>query len=198
VPDDKNLNTVQQYVGDMVALESHIEEAIDGQLKEVKDHPQAVAAVQRFHTMVKSHRDSLKSHLDSIGGSESHPIKNAVAAIFGMAAGVIDNLRTQGNSKALRDDYTAFNHAAIGYAMLHTTAHLLGQQSTADIAERHLRDYTTAVQEINQLIADVVSWELRKDGHAVNDETVRHATDTVNRAWRDTSPSTGATTRRAA
>jgi hypothetical protein len=26
MPDDKNLNTVQQYVGDMVALESHIEE----------------------------------------------------------------------------------------------------------------------------------------------------------------------------
>jgi hypothetical protein len=139
--------------------------------------------------MVKSHRDSLKSHLESIGGSESHPVKSAVAAIFGMAAGVVDNLRTKGISKALRDDYTAFNHAAIGYAMLHTTAHLLGQTSTADVAERHLRDYTRAVQEINQLIADVVAWELRKDGHSVNDETVRHATDTLNRAWREQSPS---------
>ncbi|CAA9255445.1 MAG: hypothetical protein AVDCRST_MAG77-2306 [uncultured Chloroflexi bacterium] len=35
--DDKNLNTVQQYVGDMLALESHIEEALGGQLKEVRD-----------------------------------------------------------------------------------------------------------------------------------------------------------------
>jgi ferritin-like metal-binding protein YciE len=193
VPDDKNLNTVQQYVGDMVALETHIEEAIDGQLKEVKDHPLAAAAVERFHTMVKSHRDALKSHLESIGGSESHPIKSAVSAVVGTAAGLVDNLRTKGISKSLRDNYTAFNLAAIGYAMLHTTAHLLGQPNTADIAERHLRDYTRAVQEINQLIADVVAWELRKDGHTVNDETVRHATDTLNRAWRDTSPSTSAT-----
>src|SRR5688500_1549165 len=35
--DDENRNTVQQYVGDMLALESHIEEALDGQLREVED-----------------------------------------------------------------------------------------------------------------------------------------------------------------
>ena len=57
MPDDKNLNTVQQYVGDMVALEDHIEEAIDGQLKEVKDYAPANEAVNRFHQMVKDHRE---------------------------------------------------------------------------------------------------------------------------------------------
>jgi len=188
MPDSKNRDTVQQYVGDMFALISHIEEAMDGQLKEVKNHQPSVLAVRRFHDMVKGHKDELRSHLKSIGGSESSPIKEFVANLFGKAAGVIDNVRTKGESKALRDDYTAFNHAAVGYAMLHTTAHALGEQSTMQLAERHLRDYAQAVQEINQLIPDITVYELREEGHALNDEAVPHCREVINRIWQETSP----------
>jgi len=193
VADDKNTNTIQQYVGDMLALESHIEEAMDGQLKEVTRHPRAAEAVRRFHDMVKAHREALRSHLTSIGGSESHPVKEAVANLFGKAAGLIDNLRTKGESKALRDDYTAFNHAAMGYSMLHVTAHALGDMRTMELADRHLRNYARSVQEINQVIADVVAWELREDGHTVDDEAVRHCTQAINDAWQDTGPNNAST-----
>jgi len=190
--DDKNLNTVQQYVGDMIALETHIEEAIDRQLDEVKDNAPAAAAVKQFHTMVKGHRDGLKAHLKAIGGSESSPVKNAVAGFFGAAAGMIDKVRTETVSKLLRDDYTAFNHAAIGYVMLHTTAHALTQPSTADIAARYLREYAQAVQKINQIMPGVVIWELRKDGHVVDPSAEAHSVQSVNEAWRETSPSSTA------
>jgi len=189
MPDTKNRDTVQQYVGDMYALISHIEEALDGQLKEVKNHQPSVLAVRRFHDMVKSHKDELYSHLQSIGGSESSPIKEFVSNLFGKAAGAIDNIRTKGESKALRDDYTAFNHAAIGYAMLHTTAHALGEPATMQLAERHLRDYAQAVQEINQLIPDITVFELREEGHAMAEDVVPHCREVINRIWRETSPS---------
>ncbi len=186
--DDKNLNTVQQYVGDMVAVEDHIEEAIDRQLTLAKDYAPADAAVNRFHQMVKDHREGLKAHLESIGGSESSPIKTAVADLFGMAAGVIDKVRTKAVSKALRDDYTAFNLAAVGYAMLHTTASGLGQAATADLAARYLRDYAGAVQQLNQLIPGVVVWELREDGHTVDAAAEAAGVRALNEAWRATSP----------
>ena len=186
--DTKNMNTIQQYVGDMLALESHIEEALDGQLKEVKNHPRAAEAVRRYHDMVKGQREALRAHLESIGGSEASPVKELVSNLFGKAAGLIDNIRTKGESKALRDDYTAFNHAAMGYAMLHTTAHALGQMQTMELADRHLRNYAKAVQEINQIMPDLVVYELREDGHAVNDEAVRHCVEAINDAWRDTGP----------
>jgi ferritin-like metal-binding protein YciE len=187
--DDKNLDTVQQYVADMVALEDHIEEAIDRQLNLATDYPPAHQAIQRFHQLVRGHRDGLKAHLESIGGSESSPVKTAVADLFGKAAGMIDKVRTEAVSKALRDDYTAFNHAAIGYAMLHTTAHALGQASTAEIAARYLRDYARAVQEINQIVPGVVIWELREDGHAVDPAAEEHSVTSLNEAWRESSPS---------
>lgn len=183
--DDKNLNTVQQYVGDMLALESHIEEALDGQLREVKDDPHTRALVQQFHDTVKAQRETLRNHLTAIGGSESSSVKELVANLFGKAAGVIDNIRTKGVSKALRDDYTAFSHAAMGYAMLHATAHLLEHPETASVAERHLRAYTRAIKEIEPAITRVVAAELREEGLQVQEHAVGHATETLRSAWRE-------------
>lgn len=121
-----------------------------------------------------------------------------------MAAGLINNMRSKGEAKALRDDYTAFNHAAISYAMLHSTAHALGAMSTMEIADRHMRDYARAAQEINQVIADVVVYELRDEKLAIQEGTAEHCTEAINRAWRETTPhqagmgGTSATMRKAA
>ncbi|HEU5314530.1 MAG TPA: DUF892 family protein, partial [Chloroflexota bacterium] len=180
--ENRKRDEVQQYVGDMVALESHIEQAMDGQLKHPVEHPEAAAALRRFHDLVKAQREALKAHLASIGGSEPGPLKSAVATLFGAAAGAIDNVRSKAVSKMLRDDYTAFNHAAMGYSMLHVTAHALGDMRTMEIADRYLRDYARAAQEINQIVAGVVVWELEKDGFAPNHEAERHCTQAINRA----------------
>jgi ferritin-like metal-binding protein YciE len=186
--DGDRMDEVQQYVGDLVALEAHIEQAIDGQLRHSIEHPGAAAALGEFHTMVRRQRDDLRAHLATIGGSESRPIKEVVGTLFGGAAGVIDRVRTKAVSKMLRDDYTAFNLAAMGYAMLHTTAHALGDMRTMEVADRHLRAYAAAVQQINQLIPDMVVWELEREGLAVNRAAADHCREAINRAWRETAP----------
>ncbi len=104
---ERSRDEIQQYVGDMVALEAHIEQAIDGQVKHTIEHAGAAAAIGRYHDMVKRQRDALRQHLAALGGSESRPLKETVAALFGAAAGAIDNVRTKAVSKMLRDDYTA-------------------------------------------------------------------------------------------
>jgi ferritin-like metal-binding protein YciE len=193
--DDKNLSTIQTYVGDMYSLESHIEQAIDAQLEKVKDHPKAHAAVRRFHGTVRTQRDAMKAHLDSLGSGSSGSLKSAVTNLFGMAAGAIDKVRPEAASKILRDNYTAFNLAAMGYHMLYGTALMLNDQRTAALAERHHRAYTDMVQDINQIILSVVAEELRQDGLKLNEKAMDSATETMNEDWRATSPSssTGAT-----
>ncbi len=189
--DDKNQKTIADYVGDMIALESHIEEALDSQVSKNADHPKAAAATRRFHTMVKSQRDAMKAHLESMGGQTGGAFKSTVAAVFGMAAGVIDKVRPEAVSKNLRDDYTAFNHAAIGYHMLYGTALMLGDQKTAALAERHHRAYTDAIQDINQIILDVVAHELKKDGHRIDETAMDRATEAMNQDWKATAPHGG-------
>ena len=194
--ESQNLDTTRTYVGDLYSLESHIEEALDAQVEKFRDHPKAYAAARRFHGTVRTQRDAMKAHLDELGGGTGGAIKSAVSAAFGLAAGVIDKMRTEPISKALRDDYTAFNLAAIGYHMVYGTALMLGFPKTAEIAERHHRAYTDMVQDVNQIILDVVAWELRKDGHKVDERAMDRATETMNQDWRSTAPSpTGTTTR---
>jgi len=187
-PDSQNLDTLQTYVGDMYSLESHIEEALDSQVEKVRDHPKAYASVRRFHGTVRTQRDAMKAHLDELGGGTGGVLKSAVSSAFGMAAGVIDKVRPEAVSKSLRDDYSAFNLAAMGYHMLYGTALMLGFQQTAALAERHHRAYTDMVQDINQIILDVVAWELRKDGHKIDEKAMDRATETMNQDWRSTAP----------
>lgn len=187
---EKHQKTIADYVGDMVALESHIEEALDRQLKEVKDDPEALAAVQRWHDMVKHNRDHMKQLQETVGTTGGNPIIKAGSAVLGVAAGVIDMVRSEGISKSIRDDYTAFNLAAIGYTMLHTTSTALGNSQVATVCEEHLRGYAKAIQEINHIIPNVVVRELQKDGHSA----VMSAADTTRRivdeAWKETSHGT--------
>ena len=63
----KHAQTIADYVGDMVVLESHIEEALDRQLTETADDPEARAAVQGFHDLVKQHRETLKALQEQVG-----------------------------------------------------------------------------------------------------------------------------------
>ena len=179
----KHEQTIADYVGDMVALESHIEEALDRQLTETQDDPEAPAAVQRFHDMVKQHRDTLKGLQEQIGTTAGNPIIEAGSTLLGKAAGVIDLVRTEGISKSLRDDYTAFSLAAISYSMLHTTALGLGNPQVASLAEQHLTDYAGAIERINEIMPGVVERELVKDGHQTNEGAVAATRQVVPNAW---------------
>lgn len=192
--DDKNQKTIADYLGDMVALESHIEEALDRQLKETEGDPEAATAVQGFHDMVKGQRDALKAYQEQYGSTAGNPIIKAGSAILGKAAGLIDMIRTEGVSKSLRDDYTAFNLAAIGYTMLNATSLALGDQATASIAERHLRGYAAAIQQINHIIAGVVIRELENDDHQIaNPMAASENRRIVDEAWKETDQSNART-----
>lgn len=180
---EKHRRTIADYVGDMTALESHIEEALDRQLKEVQDDPSALAAVQEFHDTVKRHRDTLRALQEETGSAVGNPIKGAGSALLGKAAGIIDVLRTEGISKSLRDDYAAFSLAAIGYSMLHTTATALGDKKVASLAERCLQDHADNIMRINEIMPDVVIRELQKDGHHADPSAAGATRQAVSRSW---------------
>jgi ferritin-like metal-binding protein YciE len=183
VVDEKQRQTIADYVSDMAALESHIEEALDRQLIEFKDDPAALAAVRAFHDMVKQHRDTLKTMEEETGKTIGTPIKEVGAALIGKAAGIINFVRTEGISKGLRDDYAAFSLAAISYSMLHTTATALGDSRVASLAERHLRDHADAIMRINDVMPGVVTRELEKDGHRADNAAVQATREAVLRSW---------------
>ena len=85
----KHAQTIADYVGDMVALESHIEEALDRQLTEIKEDPRLCRGAR-----LPRHGQAASRHAHGDAGADRHdrgkPVKAAGAALLGKAAGVID------------------------------------------------------------------------------------------------------------
>jgi hypothetical protein len=101
-------------------------------------------------------------------------------------------VRKEGLAKNLRDDYTAFSLANIGYVMLHTTALAFEDQEVADLAHQHLRDYTDAVIRLNSLIPAAVVRLLEQQGLPVRADIVSEVNANVAEAWKQTSNSPSA------
>ena len=183
----QNQVAIADYVEDMHAVESHIEEALDRQLSMFADQPDVHAAVQGFHDMVKSQRDAIATLLKELPKEPlGNTVKDVGSALLGKAAGLIDKIRSESSAKALRDDYAAFNLAAMSYSMLYTSAIALGDGRVASLAEAHLRGYAKAVQEINRLIPGVVVHDLAHDGLDIAPDAITTSQKAIERAWKET------------
>ncbi len=193
-------HTLRRHVAEMVALEGGIEGALEHQWEKVQAHRETAAVVRLYHEMASSQREALEEHLESLGDDSTEPNATAFAPLFG-AIGDADSVRIQTLSSVLRDDYTAFNYAAISYAALCEMGLRLYDPLLREMAWRHLRAYAEAVQQINQLIARVVAWELQQQGLECRCicpmcsmgacGCVAAGTHYINEAWRETTPSSG-------
>lgn len=187
---NKTVNqTIADWVGDIVALESHVEEALDHQLEIKTPNAQLQQTVRKFHDTVRASKQRALAYQDQYGSTAGNPVIKTGAELLGKAAGLIDKIRKDTVAKALRDDYTAFNHVAIAYTMLHTTSMALGDSATKGFAEEGLRTYASMVQEINHMIPVAVVEDLKANDEVPSvDQTIidgcRAAVDSV---WRETS-----------
>jgi ferritin-like metal-binding protein YciE len=189
---DRN-DAINSYIGDMLALEDHIEKALKGQLADLKDYPDVVTELRQVHRQVEHHIADLRALSERRNaGGVAETVKRAGSAVAGAAAGLIDLVRTEGLPKNLRDDYTAFNLANIGYLMLHTTALALGDQEVADLGRQHFRDYADAIMRFDTLVPASVVRYLQQEGLPATD-VVPQVNRTVKEVWDQVaeSPSAG-------
>ncbi|HEX2910750.1 MAG TPA: DUF892 family protein [Chloroflexia bacterium] len=168
---------LQKYVSDMISLEGHIFQAIDKQVKENKDDPEVQSHFQTFSKTVEQHRNALQARLNALGGAANQPVKEGVSAVMGVAAGVIDKMRSEERSKDFRDDYTALNLSLISYEMLHTTALALNDRETADLAARNVRDNADFVMWIQRVTPRIVLKELQENHDVTVNNTALQETD---------------------
>ena len=181
----RSIDLLTTYLSDALALERHLYEAFDRQANDsaVRACPQAKGVVDRLHTTAKMHIDALDGHLRALGGRSTSTVKEAVTTVLGMAAGMLDKVRTYPAAKMLRDDYTALSMGAISYTMLHTTALALKELPTAQLARQHLQDYTPLIVEISEAMPFIVVQELGDDALVVDANVATEALRNTHSAW---------------
>ena len=181
---------INSYLTDMLALEQHIEVAIDAQVKDLKDEPQVlVMALDAIHVTVQHHIESLKEIIGErdagAANSIAEAVKRAASVLAGAGAAAVDLVRNEKLPKDLRDDYTAFSLATVSYVMLLTTAMSLNDQPVAELAERHLRHYTKVVMKLNNILPSAVIAELREEGLPAREEQLPAIARTLKGVWSD-------------
>jgi ferritin-like metal-binding protein YciE len=182
--DGNERHSLQNYVSDLLALEKHIAQPLQGQLDsdDSSQYGQARNVIQQIRQQNDSHVASLEQCLDQLGGHAASPVKSAWASLLGSAANAIGGSRKTKVTKWLRDDYTALSLAAISYTLLHATAVGLGDTKVASLARQGLSDYSRSIMQINQVLPEVVLGELRDDGESVATgaaETIRQQTNEI-------------------
>jgi ferritin-like metal-binding protein YciE len=181
-------HALADWIGDIVALESHVEEAMDRQMNLTSDTTTLTAAIKRFHDTVRDSKERAVKYQAHYGTEPGNPIVKAGSNLLGKAAGIIDKMREDAISKALRDDYTAYNHLAMAYSMLHTTSMALDDNETKAFAEQGLRTYASMVQDINQIMPEAVLHDLtdNEDLPIVNPNIVEECRRTIDSIWKQT------------
>jgi len=148
-----------------------------------KDHPDIATELRQIHRQIEHHISDLRTLSDRRNaGGVVESVKRVGSTVAGAAAGLIDLVRTEGLPKNLRDDYTAFNLANIGYLMLHTTALALDDQEVADLARQHFSDYAEAILRFDTLVPAAVVRYLQEEGLPARD-VVSQVNQTVKEAW---------------
>jgi hypothetical protein len=166
-------HAIADWVGDIVALETHVEEAMDRQLKLEFPDPAMATAIQRFHDAVRDSKHRSEAYQGQYGSEPGNPIIKAGSSLLGKAAGMIDNMREDGVAKSLRDDYTAYSLLAMSYTMLHTTAMAFEDPAAQSFAEQGLRTYASLVQDVSYLMPEAVLADLKDNpDHPIQDTNV--------------------------
>lgn len=179
---------VHSYITDMLALEDHIDKAIMAQVEDFDtDYPIVGGALREMNQTIKQHIATLRGLEDIRDAGSRHDvadfIKRAASTVAGLGAAAVDLMRTEKLPKNLRDDYTAFSLATIGYAMLHATARSLGDARVAGVAEQHLNDYARMVMTLTDIIPAAVIKLLKDEGLPVQEETLPDIEEVIRGAW---------------
>ena len=158
-------DVLKTYTSDVHALVTHGVQAIHRQVEQLKDvsHQDAKTAVALFEQTLRSQQSALEDRVKALGGSATGPVKDAVSAVAGVAAGLIDAVRPAETAKAIRDDHTYFSHLGISWLMLYTTASSLSDAETAALAQRGYQETTKMIMLVDRILPKIVVEELREN-----------------------------------
>ena len=161
---DRN-DAIRKHVSDQLSVEAHILEAVERQREDedARAHLEANKVIIEIERVLKTHIKALETLNKEYGGGGQSAVKKAVTELLGVAAGLYDKVREHKLSRMLRDNYTALSLASMGYTALHTFGLAVKEPRVADLALKHLKDFTPLLVEISKVLPLVVAIEVAEE-----------------------------------
>lgn len=178
-----------KYLGDMIAVELHCQEAIERQLKSsfMKKDSASEIVTREAHGTLTAHILTLRDRLKQLDGGST--IKEAVTTVSGFLAGIYDKMRGEALSRALRDNFAALHFVYVCETMLMTTATACNDNITFELVRRQQQEIPPLIKKVSDCIPAVVVADLEEQGLTVtNRQAATQAGLAAAEAWRGVPP----------
>lgn len=162
---ESRIELLRTYVGDTHALVESGRTTVGRQVENLAkvSHRDALPAVRELKRVLDQHQVALESRLKALGGSTTAPVKDAVSAVAGAAAGLINAVRPSETVKSLRDDAAYLSGLGVAYLLLYTTACAFADVETAALAQRGYEDSARLTMHFDRILPRVTVEELREE-----------------------------------
>lgn len=184
---DTHHHSLIRYLNDIVAMERDMLNAVRTQLEDdrVKGHPELKGLFLDLAVHGDHRADMFEKLVEKEGGTIGGVIKEGIASLTGILAGLYGIARQHPLSHMVRDNTVAMNMASASYGMLLTVAMALGHRRCEELALSALDDCPKFIMRLSDLLPRVIVEELTGDATVPYPSAATEARELMRRAWRN-------------
>lgn len=184
---EKHLDSLKQYVNDMIGLERDIANAVKLQVEDerVNEFGELREILARIVQTSEARLEHLKKLSNQEDGTLGAAVKEGITAVTGTLAGIYGKIREHPVSRMVRDDIIALDVASVGYGMLLTLGLSIRHEECAALASRGIEETPPLIVALTDLLPLIVAEELAADAPLMNPAAVQVAGAHIREAWRN-------------
>ncbi|MGI5835657.1 MAG: DUF892 family protein [Chloroflexota bacterium] len=143
------------WLNDALSIEEGVEQVLNRQLDDAKDHPQVRKMIEEHIKETKQQGDTIRNRIQQLGGSPSR-VKTTVGKVQGWLQGVSTQPAEDRLVKDLVANQAAENLEIATYTAIIEAAKLIGDNETASICEQIRQQEQATAKKIEQMLPTVV------------------------------------------
>jgi ferritin-like metal-binding protein YciE len=144
------------WLNDAYGMEVGIAEVLERHAASAADHPHIQAGLQQHLEQTRQHAELVKGCVERLGG-ETSGVKSGIASLGGAMQGMMAKLASDELIKNALQDYGTEHFEIACYTSLRTAATAIGDQETAQVAERILQDEMRMAEQLLKLIPSITN-----------------------------------------
>ncbi len=144
------------WLNDAYGMELGISEVLERHAASAADHPHVQAGLLQHLEQTRQHAELVKGCVERLGG-ETSALKSGMATLGGAMQGMMAKLASDELIKDALQDYGTEHFEIACYTSLRTAATAIGDEQTAQVADRILQHEVMMAEQLLKLIPSITN-----------------------------------------
>jgi len=144
------------WLNDAYGMELGIVEVLERHAASAASHPHIQDGLEQHLEQTRQHAELVKGCVERLGG-ETSAVKSGMASLGGAMQGMMAKLASDELIKNALQDYGTEHFEIACYTSLRTAATAIGDDQTAQVADRILQDEVMMAEQLLKLIPSITN-----------------------------------------